>query len=182
MRTTTFHNLIFIVFVIALASTGCTTTKQATGAQKASTDTPYQWESEGTIPPLGADDVAKQVDEVDTFEEVAVEESVIAVEDVEEPLPDPDLTATDSTLTVAGYRVQIFASGSRESAETVRAQASHSTGQTAYIDIDGGVYKVRVGDCASRADAEALRDTCRSAGYEDAWIVAAQVVVQRSRK
>ena len=39
-----------------------------------------------------------------------------------------------------------------------------------YVEHVDAIYKVRVGDCRSRDEAERLRLKCQAMGYKDAWI------------
>ena len=154
---------------------GCaTTTKQQ--ATRAADDKPYRLESEGQVPPPKSTAIRKEVDRVDVFEETPVEESVFVMEGVETV---EELTITenmsDSIETGPGYRVQVFASGERDAARTFEMEVEVRMGVATYLEHLDGMYKVRVGDCRTREQAEELRDQCRRAGYTDAWIVSTDI-------
>lgn len=166
-----------LVYVVSSAGiSGCTATKKSQPIRETSSE-PYQLESEGEIPPLQPSQVKKQVDRTETFEEMPVSDNDIDVENVEpvyeEPVPTTGAEADRKTM--QGYRVQVLASGSKESADALRSQVESKVGTTAYVELVDGVYKVRVGDCPSRGEAEALLERCRNAGFQDAWIVSCTV-------
>lgn len=139
---------------------------------------PYRLESEGEVA-LDNAAVRLEVDRVVELEETPVTSGDIPVEDVEyEPVETAE--PPDSLLpSMGGFRVQVFASGSYDAAEEVRQAAVSTLGVASYVDRIDGVYKVRVGDCPSRLEAEDLLLRCRQAGYSDAWIVASQVFYKR---
>lgn len=137
----------------------------------------YRLESEGQVA-LDESAIRREVDRVDEFEEAPVAESALPVEDVE--VIEPAVTAAPaSSGSMPGYRVQIFASGSRTSAEAVRQAVASALDLSAYVEQVDGIYKVRVGDCPSRPEAEDVLQRCRRAGYSDAWIVSSSVVYKR---
>ncbi len=73
---------------------------------------------------------------------------------------------------VSGFRVQVFASSYEDNAEGVASEVrSKVPGENVYVDNISGMWKVRVGDCADRSEAESLRSRLSGAGYGDAWIV-----------
>lgn len=165
------HLPIFLLIVLLGGlSWGCAANRPAAGpAQSASKS--YRVEDEGQVP-LKEADVRTEVDHVDVFQEAPVGGGSIVVEDVEpEPVAKPD----QSTPTMPGFRIQVFASGSQDAAEITRKAAADALGVPAYIDQIDGMFKVRVGNCTSRTDAEDLLQRCRRAGYNDAWIVATDV-------
>jgi cell division septation protein DedD len=165
--------------MVVLAA-GCASNRPAPASKSASDREPYRLESEGQAE-LDESTIRREVDRIDEFEEVAVTESDFPVQDVE-PVEDaaPVDTPVDSTLTSApGYRVQIFAASGRVSAEAMRKTVAEVMGVPAYVEQVDGVYKVRVGDCRSRPEAEDLLQRCRQSGYADAWIVSSMVFYKR---
>jgi hypothetical protein len=142
--------------------------------EKASSDEPYDFEKEGNIPPKDTETAA----EVDV-EEIPVEEEEVVPENVEAP---KDTTRTkaggpvgvsgrDGSIAIPVLRVQILATTSEQSALDAKAEVERRLGVDARVTFEDGMYKVRVGDCTNRADAEKVRRKCREAGYTDAWIV-----------
>jgi cell division septation protein DedD len=153
--------------------------KPATGTQpRASEKQPYDFKSEGKVPPVSSSSATVEAD----VEEMPIEGNSVDVTEAEAPPPPPpDTTAAarpDSTT--EGFRVQVFASADREVAENAAKVAEQRLGVRAYVDLDAGMYKVRLGDYLRRPDAEAAMATMRGHYYPDAWIVASPVRVPRA--
>ena len=196
MNTRTAIDLIVrhvIVGAAVLAASACTTMQRKPASAKKPAD-PYRVESEGKVPPLASTDVKKKADEEEKFEDLPVTEDGVVVEEftpVEEPVVAPPAkSATGAQAqpaggvekpqdTMAGYRIQILASGNEAAARSVKESVEVSVGVPAYVELADGVYKVRVGDCPSRPEAEALLAKCRAAGYGDAWIATTTIIVPR---
>ncbi|HDR06259.1 MAG TPA: SPOR domain-containing protein [Candidatus Coatesbacteria bacterium] len=78
--------------------------------------------------------------------------------------------------TVDGFRVQLFAGSNEANARQLAREAESLLGVPVYVSFIDGYWKVRAGDCRTRAEAETLRNRARNAGYSDAWIAADKVV------
>ncbi len=168
-------------FVLVAAApvwlSGCASTPPSSGGksprpalvERASDSKPYDFRSEGTIPPLSATDAANEPD----VEEMGVTETPIEASDAEAP-PETIREAAPTDTLVDGFRVQVFASADREIAENAARGAQERLGLPGYVELDGGVYKVRVGDFAARADADQALVGIRRQ-YADAWIVPSKV-------
>lgn len=79
---------------------------------------------------------------------------------------------------VDGYRVQIFATQNIENATLQKKEAEFvfvADTVALYIEFDSPMYKIRVGDCLNRADAENLREISRKHGYPTSFIVKTKV-------
>lgn len=74
-----------------------------------------------------------------------------------------------------GYRVQIFASSDRTKAESAAAEARQRFSEPVYIEFETPLYKVRVGDCATRHEADLLKEKAGTQGYDGAWVAESQV-------
>ena len=159
------HLLTWTVLLAAIFGLACAPSKQAP-VERATEEEPYDVRSEGEIPE--AEKVAPEAD----VEEAAVEEAPLEVDEGE--------VRIDSTRvrppTVDGFRVQVFASIDAEAAEKARADAERRTKMFTYIQVIDRMYKVRVGDCLTREDAETVLGRVKAAGYTDAWIVASPVI------
>ena len=77
-----------------------------------------------------------------------------------------------------GYRVQIFASRQVGKAHEIEQQAGRQFPEGAYMVYDPPNYKIRVGDCLTRGEAEELRRKAVAIGYHDAWVVKDNIVVK----
>ncbi len=115
-------------------------------------------------------------------EEVAVMPPPIE-EEPAMPLPPPPPVAMEEAYTptetpaaapgqVYGFRIQIFASSTTENANRVAEDARAVFGnQSVYVDHVVPYYKVRVGDCLTREEAERIRHQALNLGYVGAFIV-----------
>lgn len=112
-----------------------------------------------------------------TYEEPAVEEEVVeegaevaVEEEVVEEIPPPPPPAE-----TVGYRVQIgafrFETGEWGGAQQRASEARMRFTESVYVEFEAGLYKVRVGDCVTRNDAEMLKSKALQLGYTDAFIV-----------
>jgi hypothetical protein len=77
----------------------------------------------------------------------------------------------------AGFRVQLIATESEMQARQTEQEALLDFQQSVYLSFDPPNYKVRVGDCITRADANALLNKATSIGYGDSWVVQCRVKV-----
>lgn len=78
---------------------------------------------------------------------------------------------TPKTTKVFGFRIQIFASSTEANAKRVADDARTVFAQRVYSDYVPPYYKVRVGDCLTRGDADALKSKAMKSGYRDAFVV-----------
>ncbi|MFC2076088.1 SPOR domain-containing protein [candidate division KSB1 bacterium] len=101
---------------------------------------------------------------------------------VEIDRPDTITTAEPEPIkaTIPGFRVQVFSSGAADRAELVADEARYLLKEKTYIKTADNLFRVQVGDCLTRQEAEELRGECRLAGYKDSFIVTAQIEVTRS--
>ena len=88
-----------------------------------------------------------------------------------------DTTRREGTQEVPGWRVQIFATTDYERASLVKEEAESLFGLPVYLKFEAPYYKVRVGDCRTRTEAEALRREAIRLGYTSAFPVRASVKV-----
>ena len=116
----------------------------------------------------------------DLEEEMLEEDDTVRPEELEEKIgpltPDSiivkDLSA-EAPATIEydlGYRIQIFASSELDSAGEIKMRAASETGYSAYIEYEGGLYKVRVGNFEDRISAAEARSKLVEF-YPDCWIV-----------
>jgi len=154
-----------------LLGVGCGGSQWAGGG--GAEQTPYDFQKEGQVPPVEKAEVREEPD----VEEMPLEEPTIEVREAEAKV---DTTARpEPPTTVDGFRVQLFASVSRDTAENARKAAEERLGMRAYVDLVEGMYKVRVGDCRTREQAETVLRRCQERYYQDAWIVACPVLLER---
>ncbi|NOZ57631.1 MAG: SPOR domain-containing protein, partial [Calditrichaeota bacterium] len=85
------------------------------------------------------------------------------------------LQSAESQL-VLGYRVQICATPDEQEARSYLHEAILKfPDQGVYLTFDSPYYKVRVGDCKSRFEAEELQKLVQKNGFPDAWVVRTKV-------
>lgn len=101
------------------------------------------------------------------LEEIEVEEPVIEPEVISPPPPE--------TIETLGFRVQIYAFLSKAGADAARERATLQFPERVYVEHIAPYYKVRVGDCVTREEAESLKARAKQLGYTDAFIVETMV-------
>jgi hypothetical protein len=84
------------------------------------------------------------------------------------PMPSASVSNQGS---IYGFRVQIFASSTEKNAMKIVDDARISFGGKIYIEHLAPYYKVRIGDCLTKEDAQVLKDKAVSQGYRGAFIV-----------
>ncbi len=92
---------------------------------------------------------------------------------------------TDSTIVIEeqiqGFRIQIFATSSIDEANGAKKGAEEKAlRDSIYIVYDPPVYKVRIGDFATRLEANQHLSRLINIGYPDAWVVADRVKQRRT--
>ena len=89
-------------------------------------------------------------------------------------------TASDNKRKeVNGFRVQILATSNIETASLTEQEATdrfEKGGHQTYLLFEAPLYKVRIGDCLQRNEAEELRELALSYGYSGAFIVKTRVI------
>ena len=81
---------------------------------------------------------------------------------------------------VPGFRCQVFAGLNRSHALQVFHQAQKVALDSVYLLADStGLFKVQVGNCRQRREAEILLDKLRFSGFPDAWIVKTNIHVPK---
>lgn len=80
---------------------------------------------------------------------------------------------------IQGYRIQIFATGSIDEANAMRLTAvQRITEDSIYVMFDPPVYKVRIGDFRTRAEANQKLGAIVSLGFADAWVVGDRIILR----
>ena len=69
------------------------------------------------------------------------------------------------------FRVQAFASAHRETALEIRGRLERNLEIPVYMELEGGIWRVRLGNENDRLAAELLQERLRSIGFEDAFVV-----------
>jgi SPOR domain len=172
------RRIVWAGLAVALGACATTTpTAHKAPTARASEAAPYDFKREGQIPPATAADSRSEVD----VEEIPMTQEHIDVSEAEAPPVDSTRAPVAADSMADGFRVQVFASSDREVAENARVVATQRLRLPGYLDLEAGVYKVRVGDFVTRADADQALATVRAAAYKDAWVVPSKVVVARAQ-
>lgn len=174
---------------LALMLAGGCSPKKTAAPERATKEKPYDFEREGRIPEAQGKEKQAEPD----IQEMPIEPEEVAAEDVEAP-PDtaravppdsagagaPAIAPPAGVAGVAGqqggtavpvFRVQVFATANETAAQDTKRNAEARLGLAAYVALEEGLFKVRVGDATTRVEAEKIRRRCQNAGYTDAWIV-----------
>ena len=80
-----------------------------------------------------------------------------------------------SEIIIEGYRVQALVTRNTHSADTIRAVLSDKIDEDVYITYEVPYYKIRVGNCVDRKQAEELKLKLVELGYASAWIIRTRV-------
>lgn len=86
--------------------------------------------------------------------------------------------SVNSDELVSGYRVQLISTRNEAEARTVKLDAMLSFQSHIYIIFDNPYYKIRIGDCISRFDANELQEIAVKKGFNEAWVVKTKVFKQ----
>lgn len=169
------------LIVLVVAGCGASTAPRKQSRVEPASKDGYDFRKEGKVPPPSGGQARPESD----VEEIAIEDSTLEVSeadappDTAAPAPAAAPTAATAAATVDGFRIQLFASADRDVAQSARDAAVTRLRVPVYLDLEGGVYKVRAGDFGTREDAAATLPSVRSPYYPDAWIVAAKIKAAR---
>ncbi|RMG65909.1 MAG: SPOR domain-containing protein [Calditrichaeota bacterium] len=84
-------------------------------------------------------------------------------------------------VVVPGFRCQVFAGLNRTNAEHIFQRLQLAAVDSVYLLSDStGLYRVQVGNCRTRREAELLLDKLRFQGFPDAWIVETPIHVPKA--
>lgn len=152
---------------------------------------PYDFQKEGEAKVVKGEGTKAEPD----FEEIPLAVEDVVGEEVEarpdstraqavapaakgvEGVPAAGVAGKDGGSMVPVFRVQILAVSDEVAAQDAKQTAGLRLKQPVYVELVDGMYKVRVGDCATRVEAEKLLRKCRESGYPDAWIVTGSIKV-----
>lgn len=87
-----------------------------------------------------------------------------------------ETTSMDAGAMVLGFRVQLMTAKDELNAREAKKDALFKFQQPIYLEFDSSLWKLRVGDCETRAEAEALKEVAIRKGYRDAFIVNSKVL------
>ncbi|MCF7805190.1 MAG: SPOR domain-containing protein [Candidatus Marinimicrobia bacterium] len=104
------------------------------------------------------------------FQEESRQESLRQMQEERLPLPSQEEQHAEQS---GGYRVQLVATPNYQEADSLLSDVrdQFEAQAKAYLIYDSPNYKVRVGNCQSRNEAEALLQVAKQMGFRYAWIV-----------
>jgi hypothetical protein len=155
-----------LIFTTVFMITGCSSTKEVVKDNNPPPDT-YQYD--------------------ESFDPLSLEDDDILIEGDQQT---PVVNNTESNpkngeeiklKEVTGFRVQIFATKDIETASLFELEASERFGHLdhkIYLIFEAPLYKIRVGDCKDRMQAEELRDLAAQYGYRESFIVKSKIQVE----
>lgn len=124
---------------------------------------------------------------VEDFDPLALEEEDIKVqpvekkpvveteqEDITEPIPSDDLAFNQKEM-IQGFRIQLLATTDENQARDAKKRAIFKFQTGVYLVFEAPHYKLRIGDCATKQEAEELKKEAYRNGFRDAWIVPSKV-------
>jgi hypothetical protein len=76
---------------------------------------------------------------------------------------------------VQGYRVQLLSTSREDQAREAKKKAMIKFNVTVYLDYETPNWKIRMGDCNTKKEADALRHEAMRKGFPDAWVVPSHV-------
>lgn len=170
MKNLTVSVLIFLTIVLIL---NCSSSQQMTSREKSSDAID---KSTGIIneffDPLILDEEDLKLKKTTSIESKSDQvNSVLARTDVDE----------QTAEVITGYRVQICAVSDEEKARQVQRDAILKfVNEEVYLIYDTPYYKVRVGNCATRLEADQLQQFAVQNGFDDAWVVRTKVKTKNS--
>ena len=85
------------------------------------------------------------------------------------------------SLASQALRIQLHSTELFGEAKRERLIAEEVFDQPVYLDYEVPYYKIRVGSFAERKDAESYLQKAKTAGYQNAWIVAVRVNVKEAQ-
>lgn len=139
------------------------------------------------VPDRGLEPAVSRTDE--SFDPVMLQDEDIefpatkSQPQTEEKIPLPEESGVAPRMmqenrVIEGFRVQLFATQEIEKATLEAREAEYrfaGDGVAVYIEFDSPMYKVRIGDCTTRDEAEQLRELARQRRYSNSWIVKTKV-------
>ena len=144
----------------ALLASGCTS---GSSVRRTEGEEPVEWEFEADFDPLSLndDDILIAGKEMPAFGNVSGSDTAASV---------------GAGEMVEGYRVQIRTTQDFLEADSMLSLADSLFGGEAYLQFDAPNYKVRVGNCQSRAAAEKLQIEALRLGFRTAWVLKTMVL------
>jgi hypothetical protein len=111
--------------------------------------------------------------DIDLEQPVVDEKDVVNIDDILQGDAQDTTGAADQV--VPGFRIQLVSTRDEEEARNIRRDALLTFSEKVYLSFDDPYYKVRIGDCLSRFEANDMQEMARSKGFFEAWVVRTNV-------
>ncbi len=168
-----FYTIIFVVFMISCSSTqlGWKSDPETKKEDKKYIEDfdPLSLEEELKIPEDNLEE-SKQKDKINS----------------EINNTDNELTTETEEVTMQGYRIQLLATPHEDLARRAKQKVIYKIQESVYLEFESPLWKIRVGDCKTRKEAEELREKVKMIGrrvgeseWTNAWIVPSKIKVER---
>ena len=125
--------------------------------------------------PAPAETAAAVVPSIEPIVTIPSAETTIAYNPPTPIVPITPATPPPTPPTVYGFRVQIFASSSKENADRIMTDARKNFTDNIYVEPEDNLFKVRVGDFVLREDADRLKARAVQLGFRGSFIVETMV-------
>ena len=173
MKNIPVHGLLIAALVIGCAQAACS---QSAGTKGSS---------------VRIDKLSDTIKLNESFDVKALNDHLWIVEPVIRILPVSDTVETSGslsednrenesgTITVPGFRVQLFSTTDYYSAISTRNEALTKFTEEIFLDFEQPYYKIRVGNFTDKQKADELRIIARSIGYPEAWVIQTKVTINK---
>lgn len=161
-------NVILLNFIMLMLILNCSSSQKMTSVEKSKNESDT---NTGIINEF-FDPLILDEDELKWTKTISIESKSDQINSV--------LSRTDANEQVSevitGYRVQICAVSDEEKARQIQRDAILKfVSDEVYLIYDTPYYKVRVGNCTTRLEADQLQQLAAQNGFDDAWVVRTKV-------
>ncbi len=105
----------------------------------------------------------------------AEKKSTVTTYKLEQFMKEDKVDSLNSDEMVPGYRVQLISTRYEAEARTVKLDAMLTFKENVYVIFDDPYYKIRIGDCLTRFDANVLQEEAADKNFNEAWVVRTNV-------
>jgi hypothetical protein len=125
---------------------------------------------------------------IEDFDPLSLDDDDIVVTPDQKPTPEAEdekpqpaiqkpIQEKSTPEIVQGFRVQLLATGDESQAREAQKSAIFRFEEGVYLAFEPPLYKLRIGDCRTRKEAEELRQKAIRNGFDDAWIVPSKIQI-----
>ncbi len=163
----------FLAFIIFIFMNCASTQKSIEPAKTISDNTSGQSSMKEDFDPMSLDDYNIVVKPKPS------ESDILAAPIVSSSLP-ADTSDSNAPEMVDGFRVQIISTTDEITAREIRKHAILKQDMDVYLIFDSPYYKVRVGNCLTRSEADELQELLVKKGFLNAWVIRTRVFLNKT--